>query len=74
MRLFGYALIAIAGLALSAHWLFGLHHLANDMARYFFGAYATQSFGTPVGEGVIYLVIYFVGVLGLVIVAGKRAS
>ena len=74
MRLFGYALLGLAALALIAHWVFGLHLIANDIAHYFFGPYATQTFGSPVGEGIIYLVIYFIAVLGLAVVARTRGT
>jgi hypothetical protein len=74
MRLLGFALIAVAIVAAILHSAFGLHTYANDAVNVIYGAYATQTLDSPVGEGVVYLVIYFVGLLGLVLLAVKQPA
>lgn len=68
----GVALIAIGLAGVAAQWLFGLNQHVNAIARALLGQYATETAGTAVGAGVVYLVFYFVAIAGLAIVAVRR--
>lgn len=69
----GVALIVIGLAGVGAQWLFGLNDYANAIAQAVMGQYATETVGTPVGAGVIYLVFYFIAAAGLALVAvGRR--
>lgn len=73
VRFFGILvlLIGVGGAAL--HRFADLHRHANDAVRYFWGPSATGTFASPVGEGVVYLLFYFIAVVGLVLIAvGRR--
>lgn len=68
----GVALIALGLAGVGAQWLFGLNDYANAIAHAVLGQYATETVGTSVGAGVIYLTFYFIAVAGLALVAIAR--
>lgn len=73
-RFFGLFLIALGVFAAVLHRFVCLHRYVNDAAQYMLGDYATQTAGSPVGEGVTYLVFYFVALLGLVLLATTKSE
>jgi hypothetical protein len=73
-RFMGFLLIAIGVVGVVAQWLVGIHHFVDDASRYILGPHYSGTFGSPVGEAVIYLVFYFIAVMGLALLAtSKRA-
>ena len=74
-RFLGFLLIAFGIAGVLAQRFAGLHHYIDDAGRYFLGPNTSGTYGSPVGEAVVYLVFYFIGVLGLVLIAiGKRGT
>lgn len=74
-RLAGIALIIIAIGGVAIHSAVGLHTYINEALHQAFGDDATQTYGSAIGEGVVYLVFYFIGATGLVFLAvGSRAK
>ncbi len=74
-RFMGFLLIAIGVVGVVAQWLVGIHHFVDDASRYFLGPNTSGTFGSPVGEAVIYLVFYFIAMMGLAVLAtNKRAD
>lgn len=75
VRFLGILVLVVGVGGAVVHRFADLHHYANDAVRYFWGPSATETFGSPVGEGVIYLLFYFIAVVGLVLIAaGRRKS
>ena len=73
-RLIGIILIVIAVAGVIIHSALGLHIYINEVAQSVFGDSATQTYGSAIGEGVVYLVFYFIGAAGLAFLAvgGRR--
>ena len=68
-RLTGIVLIGvgIAGVLLQA--TLGLNLLINDALQNTLGDSATQTYGSAIGEGVVYLLFYFIAAAGLAFLA-----
>ena len=72
-RLVGILLIIVAIAGVIIHSALGLHIYVNDVVQGVFGDSATQTYRSPIGEGVVYLVFYFIGAAGLAFLAvGSR--
>jgi hypothetical protein len=73
MQLFmGILLISVGAVGVVAQWLVGLHDYVDDASRYFLGPSSSGTFGSPVGEAVIYLVFYFIAMMGLAVLATSK--
>ena len=68
-RITGIVLILIAIVGVIIHASLGLHLYINDALQRNLGDSATQTYGSAIGEGVVYLVFYFIGAAGLVFLA-----
>jgi hypothetical protein len=73
-RFMGFLLIAVGVTGVVAQWLFGIHNFVHDASRYIFGPNYSGTFGSPVGEAVIYLVFYFIAVAGLALMATSQRT
>ena len=72
-RLVGILLIIVAIAGVIIHSALGLHIYVNDVVQGVFGDSATQTYRSAIGEGVVYLVFYFIGAAGLAFLAvGSR--
>ena len=73
-RIIGIILIVIAIAGVIIHSALGLHIYINDAVQGIFGDSATQTYRSAIGEGVVYLVFYFIGAAGLAFLAvgGRR--
>jgi len=71
-RFMGLLLVAIGVVGVVAQWLVGIHRFVDDASRYILGPNASGTFGSPVGEAIIYLVFYFIAVSGLVALATRK--
>ena len=73
MQLFmGILLISVGAVGVLTQWLVGLHDYVDDASRYFLGPSSSGTFGSPVGEAVIYLVFYFIAMMGLAVLATSK--
>ena len=72
-RFIGLLLIAIGVVGVIAQWLVGIHRYVDDASRDFLGQYASGSYGSPVGEAIVYLVFYFIAVSGLALMATLKS-
>ncbi len=72
-RYLGFLLVGLAALGAIAQRSFGIHTHLNETLHFFLGPNSSGTFGSPVGQAVIYGVLLFVAASGLVLVAtGKR--
>ena len=73
-RIVGIILIVVAIAGVIIHSAVGLHLYINEAAQSIIGDSATQTYGSSIGEGVVYLVFYFIGAAGLAFLAvgGRR--
>ncbi len=69
---FGILLISVGVVGVVIQWLVGIHHFVDDASRYFLGPNTSGTFGSPVGEAVIYLVFYFIAMMGLAVLATSK--
>ena len=73
-RFLGYLLIAIAVAGALTQQLLGLNLFVDEAGRYFLGPNNSGAFNSPVGEAVVYLVFYFIGMLGLALMATSKRN
>ena len=69
LRFLGFLLIAFALVVGVVHYQIGIHRYVNEAAHYLWGPYASQGGGSVVAEGFTYMFLYFIGLLGLALVA-----
>ncbi len=75
VRFLGFLVLAVGVGGVVMHRFADLHRYANEAVHYYWGPSATQTFASPVGEGVVYLLFYFIAVVGLILIAvGRRKS
>lgn len=71
-RFMGFLLITIGVVGVVMQWLFGINHFVDEASRDIFGARYSGTYGSPVGEAVIYIVFYFFAVAGLALLATRK--
>ncbi len=73
-RFMGYLFIAVGVAGVVAQWLLGINKFVDQASRYIFGPNYSGTFGSPVGEAVIYMVFYFIAVAGLALMATSQRT
>ncbi len=68
-RLVGVLLILAAVLLTIAHMRYGLHKYTGELAHYFLGDYVGIVPGSFIAEFLLYIVFFFIGVSGGVVLA-----
>ena len=71
-RVVGVSLILAAIVLTLVHMQVGLHHYTGELAHYFLGDYVGVVPGSFIAEFLLYIVFFFIGVSGMVVLAREQ--